>query len=745
MSTRIAVIGTGYVGLTTGVCLAHLGHQVVCADIDEAKVQRLAAGQMPIVEDGLGELLVSGLASGRLSFVVGAATAAAQCEMAFLCVPTPQGDDGSADLSYIEAAAREIASVLPAGCIVVNKSTVPVGSTKVVEAAMGRSDVRVVSNPEFLREGSAVRDFLHPDRVVVGSDDRDAAQRVAALYEPLGARTIITDPASAETIKYAATAFLATKLSFINAVAAICEGVGADINDVVAGIGSDSRIGSAFLQPGPGWGGSCFAGEETVLVEQNGFIALRSFSSIAEESDLAGLRVLSWDTVTGRTLFSPVTAVTSRPFEGTLITVFTKMGRRLTVTDDHLFVAKKDGEEPRLSKAAQLCDDDWIPLAVGRPTNHRPLGDSDAVLIEANDLGVESRRVFVRLADSSVETMPRSHRTVSKQRLGEIRRSRTSNLLEAMSLSLISPESTISTVTNGTFVPVTLALGPKFWEVVGLYLAEGHISTDGRRRRIAWSFHPTAEDHLVELVQSFWNQQGVKASIQRKTTSTSVSISSRLLAHFFEQRLGLGSNCYDHRIPDEIWRLDDACQRALLRGLWLGDGSWSFVNGGPSVVLEYGTVSRNLADGMIRLLATQGIVARLKIGRTAKSTCDTYWLVVSGADQIRRCEWLLDEAERPIVLESIARQAKQTRPAGFRIDDAGRTWVRVTKAERRVSPQTVYSVEVEPTHTVVTSFGLVAHNCFPKDSRAMVKIADDAGYTFDLLAGVITVNEQQYD
>ncbi|MFM8529135.1 MAG: UDP-glucose dehydrogenase family protein [Ilumatobacteraceae bacterium] len=267
MSSRIAVIGTGYVGLTTGVCLAHLGHQVVCADIDAHKITLLSAGRLPIVEHGLAEMLTSGLASGRLSFVVGAARAAADCDMAFLCVPTPQGDDGSADLSYIKAAAREIAPVLPADAIVVNKSTVPVGSTKVVEAAMGRSDVRVVSNPEFLREGSAVRDFLHPDRVVVGSDDRDAAQRVAALYAPLGARTIVTDPASAETIKYAANAFLATKLSFINAVAAICEGVGADINDVVAGIGSDSRIGSTFLQPGPGWGGSCFPKDSRAMVK----------------------------------------------------------------------------------------------------------------------------------------------------------------------------------------------------------------------------------------------------------------------------------------------------------------------------------------------------------------------------------------------------------------------------------------------------------------------------------------------
>ena len=161
----------------------------------------------------------------ELTFEERAAAAVADCEIAFLCLPTPQGDDGSADLSYIEAAAAEIASALPAGAIVVNKSTVPVGSTTVVERVLKRSDVSVVSNPEFLREGSAMHDFLHPDRVVVGADDRAAAERVAALYASLGAPTIITDPASAETIKYAANAFLATKLSFVNAIAAICEGV----------------------------------------------------------------------------------------------------------------------------------------------------------------------------------------------------------------------------------------------------------------------------------------------------------------------------------------------------------------------------------------------------------------------------------------------------------------------------------------------------------------------------------------
>ncbi len=260
------MVGTGYVGLTTGACFAHIGHDVVCADIDAAKVDRLQRGEIGIVEHRLDELVREGLDRGNLRFVHGSAGAVSEAEVVFLCVPTPQGDDGSADLSYIEAAAREIAAHLPYESIVVNKSTVPVGSTTVVEKVLQRPDVRVVSNPEFLREGSAVDDFLNPDRVVVGCNDRSAAITVGALYDAVKAQVVVTDPASAETIKYAANAFLATKLSFVNAIAAICEGVGADVDDVVVGMGYDKRIGTEFLRPGPGWGGSCFPKDSRALL-----------------------------------------------------------------------------------------------------------------------------------------------------------------------------------------------------------------------------------------------------------------------------------------------------------------------------------------------------------------------------------------------------------------------------------------------------------------------------------------------
>ncbi|MGH3794325.1 MAG: UDP-glucose dehydrogenase family protein [Pseudonocardiaceae bacterium] len=268
---RIAVIGSGYVGLTTGACLASLGHRVVCADLDEGKVARLNRGEVSILEPGLPELVAQGLAAGRLRFVLGATEAIGHgpdaAEVVFLCVPTPMGTGGAADLAAVESVATEVRELLPPGCVVVNKSTVPVGTAALTTTLLGRPDVAVVSNPEFLREGSAVADFLTPDRIVVGCAAQDAAERVAALYSRLGAPTVLTDAASAEMVKYAANCFLAMKLSYVNAVAELCERIGADVLDVTEGIGYDRRIGQAFLQPGPGWGGSCLPKDTHALLQ----------------------------------------------------------------------------------------------------------------------------------------------------------------------------------------------------------------------------------------------------------------------------------------------------------------------------------------------------------------------------------------------------------------------------------------------------------------------------------------------
>jgi len=266
----IAIIGTGYVGLTSGACFAHLGHDVVCADVDTDKVARLSAGEVRTVEVGLGDLVAEGRTAGRLRFTDDVAEAVAGREVVVLCVPTPHAPDGSVDLSAVEAAATAIGPALEPGAVVVDKSTVPVGTTHLVAGLLDRDDVTVASNPEFLREGTAVADFLGPDRIVIGADDDRTREVVRSLYAGVDAPVVLTDPASAETIKYAANAFLVTKLSFANAIAAVCEAVGADIDDVVLGLGYDDRIGANYLRPGPGWGGSCFPKDSRALIPQAG-------------------------------------------------------------------------------------------------------------------------------------------------------------------------------------------------------------------------------------------------------------------------------------------------------------------------------------------------------------------------------------------------------------------------------------------------------------------------------------------
>lgn len=260
---NIAVAGTGYVGLVTGTCFANLGNKVTCLDISHEKIEMLERGEVPIYEPGLGELIQRNVAAGRLHFTTSYAKALADAEFVFICVGTPSGVDGEADLRYVRMAAETIAETMEHPMIIVNKSTVPVGTGDWVADIITKHqpepiDFAVVSCPEFLKEGSAITDFMNSDRVVLGSMDPDAAEKVAQLHLPLRAPIIVTDLRTAEMIKYASNAFLATRISFINEIATICEKLGADVQEVAAGMGYDKRIGPHFLNAGLGYGGSCF-------------------------------------------------------------------------------------------------------------------------------------------------------------------------------------------------------------------------------------------------------------------------------------------------------------------------------------------------------------------------------------------------------------------------------------------------------------------------------------------------------
>lgn len=265
--SKIVVIGTGYVGLVTGTCFADLGNQVACVDVDQDKINKLKKGHSPIFEPGLEEMVQRNVKAHRLHFTTSYEDALAEAEFAFIAVGTPEAEDGSADMRYVAAAAAEIGRSAPGRAveplIIVNKSTVPIGTGDLVSRLVREQcppgfKFMVVSNPEFTREGQAVLDFLQPDRVVLGSDHREAAERVRELYDPLDAPVIITDIRTAEMIKYASNAILATYISFINEIAHICEHLGADVKLVAQGMGYDKRINAQFLQAGVGFGGSCF-------------------------------------------------------------------------------------------------------------------------------------------------------------------------------------------------------------------------------------------------------------------------------------------------------------------------------------------------------------------------------------------------------------------------------------------------------------------------------------------------------
>ena len=264
---NICVVGTGYVGLVTGAVFADLGNDVVCVDNAPDKVAELRAGRMPIYEPGLEEVVARNVADGRLAFTTDLAEAVRRSVIVFITVGTPPGSNGQTDLTAVHEVARGIAGAMDHYTVVVNKSTVPVGTAQRTADLLDRPDIAVVSNPEFLREGSGVHDFMHPDRIIIGSADQDAAERVAALYARLGAPTVLTDCASAELIKYAANCYLAMKLSYVNALAELCERLGADVADVTEGLGFDRRIGNSYLSPGPGWGGSCLPKDTAALLQ----------------------------------------------------------------------------------------------------------------------------------------------------------------------------------------------------------------------------------------------------------------------------------------------------------------------------------------------------------------------------------------------------------------------------------------------------------------------------------------------
>ena len=432
MSERdaVGVIGVGWVGLVTAACFAELGHHVVARDIVPEKVEALSRGETTIHEPGLVEMLRRN--AERLTFTTDMSLLLERARLLFVCVDTPPTYSGDADLSRVRAVVSELAD--GSEHVLVMKSTVPAGTGESIRRDL--PGLAYVSCPEFLKEGSALHDFLNPDRVVIGADpgDEPAADAVAALYEPLGGEILRTDVASAEMIKLASNAFLATKISFINEIANVCEEVGADVAEVARGMGLDNRIGPAFLRAGIGYGGSCFDGEETLLVRDAGTPKLVTFEQLwelaggdaaADGEAIAPPDLWAWSWVPGEATpeWMPISALTKRRYRGAMVELRTKMGRRLRVTADHPIIVG-DGADDRVLttvRADELTEDDWLPLAGGEPGDHRPAALST---VGATEDAIPARRrqwVVDLVAHQAERTAPSGWRRFGDSEMAWVR------------------------------------------------------------------------------------------------------------------------------------------------------------------------------------------------------------------------------------------------------------------------------------------------------------------------------------
>jgi UDPglucose 6-dehydrogenase len=774
---RICVVGTGYVGLVTGACFADLGNQVTCVDIVAEKIERLRAGELPIYEPGLETLVKRNVKEGRLTFTTSYYDAVNGAEFIFISVNTPTKSGGAgADMSYVEAAARSIAINLCGDGIIVNKSTMPVGSGDLVSTiihehlAESGVEVAVVSNPEFLSEGYAVRDFQHPDRVVLGSTDRSAAQRVAELYLPLRAPIVITDLYTAEMIKYASNAFLATKISFINEIARICDLLGADVKEVAAGMGYDRRIGNQMLNAGLGYGGSCFEADETVFALNSPNVAALTFDTMFEKGvaqtsggvpftgDVVELvtpkeqRVLAFDLDTGQPTLAQVKAITRRPYRGKMVTIQTSMGRSLRVTADHPVVLEND-QQFAVVPAAQVAPGDKLMALCELPAVQVAGSLNLLELLRGTDLEAD---VYVKPDD---DTFSRDYKHFSHAIPAEMlaypdeikRHNRMSlrlfrHLSEAGVLEVPAQKLSLYTAKGAaTFIRALIPVDADLLRFCGYYVAEGCISLGrGRasavRERVQISFHENESEYIAD-VERILTRWGMKFIRRHATSALTTIVSSRIFAWLLRDVLGCGVRSEDKMLPRLAFNVVLELRLELIRGAFSGDGSVTPVQDGKNFMLEYATVSKPLVDGMAMLLQSIGVVPSIRTRMMNKSTRPAYILRVSGYTQLAMLADAFGDKHRTRILDLLGGYQRHIAQRGFERRGPYAT-LTVREIQLEDVETTVYSMETT-TGTLIASSGIISHNCFPKDVKALAHMAAEAGLHPQLLDAVMKINQDQ--
>ena len=755
---KIAVVGTGYVGLVAGTCFADMGHEVICVDIEEEKIRMLNEGKVPIFEPGLEDLIKKNARAKRLSFTTDFDDAVKKSDIIFIAVGTPPKPNGDADLSYIENVARGIAAAAKKPKIVVEKSTVPVQTCEriiqVLDCNDGDGNGRcvkhiVVSNPEFLREGSAVKDFLFPDRIVIGTEDEHARKAMEELYAPLKAKILFTDIKSAEIIKHASNSFLAAKISFINAVASICEKTGADIGRVAEGMGLDKRIGASFLNAGIGYGGFCFSGKELVFAGNpsvqptafedafNGFDSKKDFRCLVFKN--------------GAVVEAPLVGFSKRHFKGEMLSISTAMGRSIEVTAEHPLPVVKGGKMfVKEAKSVEIGDE--LPFIASLP--EKPVERID--LIDA----ISGHPGFF----SSIKLRPKSKKLIDLKgriapflkvspmvkhdyfRKNYLRLKDFLQLEAAGAMPLPREEFMLFTAKgNTTYFPAILKLDESFWRFVGYYLAEGDIFYEkcerGTRSRIKITFN-SKEREYIEDVSGILSSLGIKFLLGNYGKTARFTVSSKVFCFLLDSVLKCGRTSYDANVPSMAFLQSKENKKSLLQGLFRGDAYPYFHKHAEAITIEYGTVSEKLANSVIVLLQSLGVVASRKTQLMKKSTVPAHIVRVSCNSQVRKL-CFFDSGTNKKIIAKLSKSRKKIRPIGFR-EYKGFFGLKVKKIEKRLVEKDVYSLQLlkEP-HLFVSSYGLIAHNCFPKDVEAFIRISEKNGYDFKLLKEVQAVNNFQ--
>lgn len=743
---KISIIGSGYVGIVTGIGFAELDNSVIFVDIDRGKINTINSEKPPIYERGLEELMEKNRGRYRATEDYGEIL---ETDLTFICVSTPSNADGSINLDFVKSASSSIGKVLKNKDdfhTVVVKSTVVPGTTEevvkpIIENASGKKaseDFGIAMNPEFLREGNAVEDFFNPDRIVIGVEDDKSRDVLLSLYSKFNCEKIITDIKSAEMIKYASNAFLATKISFANEIGNICKKIGIDAYEVFRGVGLDKRINPSFFRAGIGYGGSCLEGDEKILITDSESIRLISLRDFFEKYTENGklkedIKILSFNNQKKVFEFARILSVTKRRYRGYIYEIETKMGCKVKVTEDHPMIVQ-NGKRFEVKEACNLKIGDKIPVLSGIPENPKKFFDLIEMLKSSDEF--ENSKVYLR-PNFELSTIKKDLRKLLKDYNSKFSYDRVYEFIRRNYLSLdafmiIENElklnrSDFRIYSKGsTYVPAIIESDEDFWKFIGYYISEGHVNKDesghGNPKEVMISFNYRGEEDRE--VESYLKRLGIKYKVEKKGASIQIMFSSRVFAHFISKYLGCGCDPYSARIPDIAYQEIERNKRALLSGLFRCDGH---IVSKHSNALVYGSINKDLIHGIRYLLHSIGIIPSYKTSELRKSTATAHFLRISGKRQVKELKSLFKDEDKDKITKVFN----------------GIPSLKVKNIEKISKETEVYSVEVERNHNFVTTDGFVVHNCFPKDVKALVAKAKELGEEPEVLKAVLEVNEKQ--